>query len=305
MNRTPHTPLDRTRALLAAGLAALVIATTASGQTPNPDTVRRLQEENAALRKRLAELESVASPTVAPAVAQPEEPAPAFGRARSSTTTTAPRTSTLELEKDVQTLSPFEVSTEKDIGYLKTNSATATRIGMEIQKVPLSISVLSEDFIKDAGIRNLQDVMRYTSSGAGDNRMGIKPPGNSATPSGNITLRGFPLSSRLRNGLNRYSYYNIDTVDRIEVIKGPAAVFFGQGFPGGVINYVTKQPQFTDIPTTFSYSYGGNTQRMGTERYTLDHNAVLSKKAAFRFVGAVTDDVGSQRYEYTKNTTVA
>jgi outer membrane receptor protein involved in Fe transport len=208
-------------------------------------------------------------------------------------------------EEGLTILSPFEVKSDKDYGYLKTNSATATRIGMEIQKIPLSITVFGEDFIKDTGMREIQDVMRYTASAAGDTRQGVKPPGNSATPSGTFTLRGFPVSSRLRNGLNRYSYYNMDTVDRIEVIKGPAAVFFGQGFPGGVINYVTKQPQFTKIPTTFTYSYGGNSERMGSERASLDENTVLSKNAAMRMVGVWDDNIGSQRAEYKKAFTFA
>jgi iron complex outermembrane receptor protein len=58
-------------------------------------------------------------------------------------------------------LSPFTVTSDKDYGYLKTNSSTATKIGMEIQKIPLNISVISEEFIKDTNMKDIQDVLRY------------------------------------------------------------------------------------------------------------------------------------------------
>ena len=291
-------PTQRTRRALATGLMALLAASFATGQTADASALTRLQEENAALRKRLAALEGNA--TAAPAAAAPRAAAPAARAAAVAASDSRPASDT-----DLVVLSPFQVSSEKDYGYLKTNSATATRIGMEIQKIPLSISVFSEDFIKDTGMREIQDVMRYSASAAGDTRQGVKAPGNSATPSGTFTLRGFPVSSRLRNGLNRYSYYNMDTVDRIEVIKGPAAVFFGQGFPGGVINYVTKQPQFTKIPTTFTYSYGGNSERIGAERASLDENTVMTKNAAMRMVAVWDDNIGSQRSEFKKAFTFA
>jgi outer membrane receptor protein involved in Fe transport len=195
-------------------------------------------------------------------------------------------------------MSPFEVSSDRDIGYLRTNSATATRIGTEIQRVPLSISVISEDFLRDTNAVDITDVIRYQSSSAGDSRMGLIQPATGFTPSGNFTLRGFPINSRLRNGILRYSAYNTDNVERVEVIKGPAAVFFGNAFPGGVINYVTKQPQFADIPTTLSYSYSGFDKRMGGERATLDHNHQLSDQAALRIVGAWDHGIGNARYEF-------
>jgi outer membrane receptor protein involved in Fe transport len=204
----------------------------------------------------------------------------------------------LPTDAEVQVLSPFEVKSDKDYGYLKTNSVTATRIGTEIQRVPLSISVISEDFLKDANFKNIQDVLRYQSSSAGDGRMGLLVPATSFTPAGFMTLRGFPINSRLRNGLLRYNGYNLDNVDRVEIIKGPAAVFFGNAFPGGVINYVTKQPSFTPIPTSVSYSYSGYDTRLGGERATLDNNTIFSDRAALRIVGAWDKDIGDARFEY-------
>ena len=298
MKVRPHPITDRARQLLAIGLAGLLASTAATAQTTDADALRRLQEENASLRKRLAEIEAQTRPAAA-------TPAPAATAApASSATTGAPRTtaplSTGDSTREDGTvvLSPFEVKSDKDFGYLKTNSATATRIGTEIQKVPLNISVISEDFINDANFKDIQDVLRYQSSSAGDGRMGIIQPATGFTPSGIITLRGFPINSRLRNGLLRYSAYSLDNVERVEIIKGPAAVFFGNAFPGGVINYVTKQPSFAPIPTTVSYAYTAFDNRMGGERVKLDNNTVLSDKAAMRIVGAWDHGIGNARYEF-------
>lgn len=288
-----HTPVDRAKKVLAIGLAGLLAVPLAPAQTADADTIRRLQEENAALRKRLAEVEpsKPAAPASAPAAA---EPAPATSGV---VTTSSPAP---DVDRDTLLLSPFEVKTDRDYGYLKTNSSTATRIGTEIQKVPLSISVVSSEFIQDTNMRDIQDVLRYQGSSAGDTKMGILQPATGFTPSGNMSLRGFPINSRLRNGLLRYNAYSLDNIDRTEIIKGPAAVFFGNAFPGGVINYVTKQPVFNKIPTTITYQYGAWDERMGTERATLDHNAVLSKKAALRLVGAWDNYKGDARGEVQK-----
>jgi outer membrane receptor protein involved in Fe transport len=287
MNPKKHT-IDRASRILALGLAGLLTTTTGSAQAVDSNALRQLQEENAALRKRLAELETKAP---APAAAAPAAaPAPAA----------QPAVSDEPVDKNVFVLSPFEVTSEKDYGYLKTNSTTATKIGMDIQKIPLNISIISEDFIKDTGMKDIQDVLRYQSSSAGDTRMGIIQPATGFTPSGIMTLRGFPINSRLRNGLLRYNAYNLDNVERVEVIKGPAAVFFGNAFPGGVINYVTKQPSFSKIPTTITASYSGYDTRMGGERVTLDTNQVFSDKAAMRIVGAWDNGIGDQRFEFQK-----
>ncbi|HLE57389.1 MAG TPA: TonB-dependent receptor, partial [Rhodothermia bacterium] len=299
MKPYPHThPIDRAWHLLAIGLAALLAVTPAFGQSGDSDALRRLQEENAALRRRLAELEGTRTPApAAPTATEAQTPAASTAPV---TTSRGPVLTTTADGEDVLVLSPFEVRSDRDFGYLKTNSVTATRIGTEIQKVPMNISVVSEDMIRDTNMQNIQDVLRYQSSSAGDGRMGILQPATGFTPSGIMTLRGFPINSRLRNGISRYSGYSLDNVDRVEIIKGPAAVFFGNAFPGGVINYVTKQPQFYDIPTTLSYEYRVYDERMGGSRLRVDHNTVFSDKAAMRIVTAWDHQQGDRRFEYNK-----
>ena len=268
-------PAPTARRVLAATLTALLAVPFASGQTA-AETIRRLQEENAALRKQLADFQ--ARGVTAPAI-QPAAPAAPGRTAPATTTTTTAPSATLATDAGVQTLTPFEVRSEKDFGYLRTNSVTATRIGTPIQETPLQIQVVSDEFIQDLNFTEISDVLRYSATAAGDNQMGVLQPATGFTPSGNISTRGFPINARLRNSVKRYSLYNLDNVERVELIRGPASVFFGQSFPGGVINYVTKQPEFRQIPTSMSYM----TSYDGENKATIDQNTVLmSNKLAFR-----------------------
>ena len=287
-------PAPVARRALATTLAALVTASFASGQSSDADSLRRLQEENAALRKQLAEFQ--AKGATAPAIPPASMPAaPASRPATANTASTSAGTSYVS-EEGVTTLSPFEVKSDKDNGYLKTNAATATRINMEIQKVPLNISVISRDFLDDTNVRSLTDLFRYSAASAGDTRFAMRVPANEATPQGGFTMRGFSVNTLMRDGIFRYSAYNVDNVERVEIVKGPASVFFGQGYPGGVINYVTKRATFSKVPTTFAYLIDDN----GGDKIKYDHNVVLSKKTAFRVVGAWEDTTGERAFEFKK-----
>lgn len=278
----------RTKKYLGLCLAALVTVSSTSAWAQTSD-VQQLQDENAALRRRLAELEGRA-PAAQPATTT-----------TTTTTTTAPAAGTsLQTDDGVDVLSPFTVNDEQETGYLRTNSVTATRINMPIQNIPLSVSVMSKDFLDDANIRSITDVLRYTSSGNGDNNFAMRRPSNSATPQGGFTLRGFGVNSLLRNGISRYIGYNVNNVDRIEIVKGPASVFFGAGYPGGVINYITKQPVFAKIPTTMQYTFGVN----NLNRVVLDNNTQLSKKAAMRIVGSWENRNGFRNYEFKKENSI-
>lgn len=103
----------------------------------------------------------------------------------------------------------------------------------------------------------------------------------------------------MRNGVFRYVSHDFDNVERIEIVKGPASVFFGQGYPGGVINFITKRGEFRNIPTTITDQHDA----YGGERVLIDQNTMLSKKAAIRFVGGWEDTKGERRFEYRKGFT--
>ena len=93
--------------------------------------------------------------------------------------------------------------------------------GMEIQQVPLNISVLSREFLDDTNAKSLTDLFRYSAASSGDTRFAMRVPANEATPQGGFTMRGFSVNTLMRDGIFRYTAYSLDNTERVEVVKGP------------------------------------------------------------------------------------
>lgn len=133
-----------------------------------------------------------------------------------------------------------EVSAES---YLVTDATTAAKINAPLRDIPQSVQVINQNLLRDratfnfaeAVTQNVSGVTRHTTdltgSGAGDF----------------LRLRGFSGSynnSYLRDGLKfvNYGATEIADVERIEVLKGTSSVLYGRAEPGGVINFLTKEP---------------------------------------------------------------
>ncbi|MGD1938424.1 MAG: TonB-dependent siderophore receptor [Cyanophyceae cyanobacterium] len=147
--------------------------------------------------------------------------------------------------------------TGEDEGYSPSSAGTATRTDTPLRDVPQSIQVIPQQVIEDQGITRIGDALRNVS--------GVTRQRDRSNASDRFTIRGFDQSRLLRNGFRTGSSLGgtlataTNTVERIEVLKGPASVLYGQVEPGGVINFVTKQPQsepFYDLAfTAGSFSY--------------------------------------------------
>src|SRR5690349_17956318 len=135
---------------------------------------------------------------------------------------------------EVVRLSEFQVSTTADKGYRAGNSVSATRIDTPIKDLPFAISAFTPQFISDIGARDLFDVVQYapsvTSAGREFNA------GNAV-----YTIRGFDQSPQ-HDGFVGEAYIDTTSVERVEVVKGPASLLYGQVAPGGTVNYITKRP---------------------------------------------------------------
>lgn len=124
-------------------------------------------------------------------------------------------------------------------GFQARRASTATRTDAAIKDVPQSIQVVPRDVIDSQQAATVQDAVRNVSNVAYQNAYG-------ATQTA-LAIRGVPASMYLIDGFLNYpgSSNPIETlgnIERIEVLKGPASVLYGQLEPGGVINLVRKQP---------------------------------------------------------------
>lgn len=144
-------------------------------------------------------------------------------------------------------LSSFEVTETQDRGYASTNAVGGTRFNTAIVNIPQSVIVINQESIKDLGARSTLDVAQYVSgisSTAGPGRDVFNVRGYQI----DVTTDGLPDSSPTAQGITS----PFDMVERIEVIKGPAAVLYGSTSPGGNVNRVTKKPMFRNAGTLTS-----------------------------------------------------
>src|SRR5919202_1143980 len=126
-------------------------------------------------------------------------------------------------------------------GYDAKRTSTATKTDTPLRDVPQSVTVITQEAIRDLSMQNLGDVLRYVP-GAGY----AQGEGNRDTP----VLRGQSTTADLFvDGLrDDVQYYrDLYNVDRVEVLLGPNAMIFGRGGIGGVINRVTKQANWDQI----------------------------------------------------------
>ncbi len=121
-------------------------------------------------------------------------------------------------------------------------ATTATKTDTPLIRTPQAVSVVEGQLIADRGALNLQETLRY-SAGAGAETYGMDTRGDGPS------LRGFS-SAQYLDGLNKVIGFNlvprteVYTLERVEILRGPSSMLYGQGSTGGVINSISKRPTF-------------------------------------------------------------
>ncbi len=144
---------------------------------------------------------------------------------------------TKEQNDNNQNTESMTVTAQKVTRYTAVDAPSTLRSDVPLLDTSRSVGVINRDLLDDTDVQTIEEAVRFTSGTAPRHRMG-------GVDSQNF-VRGFRLGYYFRNGKREYSESrtNMDTVETVEVLKGPAAVQFGVNAPGGIINYTTKKPQ--------------------------------------------------------------
>ncbi|MEG3896411.1 MULTISPECIES: TonB-dependent siderophore receptor [unclassified Microcoleus] len=130
------------------------------------------------------------------------------------------------------------VTARQQTPYREPNASAATRTDTPIRDIPQSIQVVPQEVIEDQQVTRLDEALRNVS--------GVTVGGNLTGRGTTFGLRGFGDAPVLRDGFRRYGNYQsfpeVANLDRVEVLKGPASILYGEIQPGGLINLVSKQP---------------------------------------------------------------
>ena len=172
---------------------------------------------------------------------------------------------------------PTSTTDEGDVVVIGNRAVAATKTDTPLIEVPQAISVISAQEFKDRTVVDFQDIYRY-SAGVSSN--------NSVDSRGDfVVARGFDAAQYV-DGLKRMPDFIYGarlepfTLERAEVLRGPSSVLYGAGGPGGVLNGVSKLPQFEAgglVGVT-----GGTDERIQGQ---IDVTGPLSDNLAARFVG--------------------
>ena len=139
-------------------------------------------------------------------------------------------------------------------GALEEIVVTATRREENINKVPISVTAFSQEMIDEKGIKDFQDVVRFTPGvsidTSGTNAIsirGISSSGGAGTTG--IYIDDTPIQMRALGFNPDDALPKTFDIDRVEVLRGPQGTLFGAGSEGGTVRYIMNQPSLTKEST--------------------------------------------------------
>lgn len=179
--------------------------------------------------------------TVLPVHAADDSNVAADGAGAHAQGSTRPRDETLPT---VEVRAQAEDPKGPGVGYVAKRSKTGTKTDSALITNPQSVSVVTRQQMDDQGAQTIDQALRYSA--------GVYTQDGTDVRFDQLRGRGFDLDSYL-DGLHLYQSPRFATpridpyfLDRIDVLHGPASVLYGQGSPGGLVNYVSKLP--TEAP---------------------------------------------------------
>ena len=136
------------------------------------------------------------------------------------------------------TLNPAGFTEQVDVAFTAPHATSALRFDVPVQDIPLSVKSYTNAFMKAIETRAVADLYTYMTgvNRTGDTAFDFAIRGLRAGV-GNLQYNGLP------GVVARMGSPSTTNVERIEILKGPASVLYGQAAPGGIVNIITKRPQ--------------------------------------------------------------
>jgi outer membrane receptor protein involved in Fe transport len=212
-------------------------------------------------------------------------------------------------EPEPLVLNPFTVDATRDRGYQAASTLAGTRIQTNLADIGSSVSVMTEEFLRDIGAINNESALMYAlntevggprgnfSGGVSVSSQNTNELALFANPSANTRVRGLTNADNTRNYFLSDIPWDGYTVSRVDLQRGPNAILFGLGSPSGVVNAGINQAEFRNRG-----AISVRIDRFGSRRGTLDYNrsfldkqlaarvAVLHNEQKFRQHPAFSDD---------------
>jgi iron complex outermembrane receptor protein len=202
----------------------------------------------------------------------------------------------------VTELAPSVIQSTRDAAdgsgsYTVSEGSTASKTSTQNRDEAQTVNTVTAQTLDDYQVKDLNDAMRFVSGVSQTNTLGGTKDA--------VIKRGFGSNddnSILRDGVRSAIGRNLGaTTDHVEVLKGPASLMYGALEPGGLINVISKQPQFTQSTTLTGsgYSEGGGTFGVDTTGPLGDTNL------AYRLVAERSHEDYWRNYGVDEHTLIA
>lgn len=185
-------------------------------------------------------------------------------------------------------------------GFIDSSAKSAMKMEVDSKDTPFSVTSYSESFMAEMASANVADMYKYMT--------GIQKAGNTAY---DMNIRGFKTDVNDRNALmvdglpglvSRFASPPTIGTERVEVVKGPASVLYGQAQPGGFVNLISKKPESkasTQVQlraSTYTSGLSGFGDTVGAS-VALDSTGPLDEQGRFlyRFIIEDTKDLAAWR----------
>ncbi len=152
-----------------------------------------------------------------------------------------------------------------------------TKSNLNPMETPQAIAVVTHEVIEQQQAQQLSDVVRNVN--------GVYLTSARGSSQDNFGARGYTFGNEniFKNGnrINSGIFPEVSGLERVEVLKGSAAILYGNVAPGGIVNMVTKKPLF-NFGGSASLNYGS----WNNIKPTIDVYGGLTKNSAFRVNGS-------------------
>ncbi len=178
--------------------------------------------------------------------------------------------------------------------YRTRESFSATKTQTALRDIPQAINVVSAALLNDQGARSLEDALRNVPGVGASHGDGQRDQ---------VTIRGFSaISDQFVDGMRDDALYfrDLSNIERVEVLKGPAAVLYGRGSSGGLINRVSKRPELGSF-STVDMNLGSD----GQKRISSDFNRGSQDSLGFRLNAATENSDGYRDQQFLKRSALS
>ena len=146
----------------------------------------------------------------------------------------------VKTDKDESVLSMISIMDIRSDGLKPETVEAGTFAGSSIMETPSTVNVITRDALDLQGATGTYDALRNTA--------GVTRQQNAGDTWDQLVIRGIEVQNRTNYRLNgtlplmNFSQVSLENKERIEVLKGASALYYGFTSPSGIINYVTKRP---------------------------------------------------------------